>query len=643
MKISKIVVAMLLVSSLIASAMFMNIRPSQGQSGATLWVNPPELTVLAGSTFSIDVVVNTSTIVQPVSFFDIILHFDPSAVKGLGGGGGGGGGAYAPFTTMSYTVNNSTGVIEVLGEYTPGVPPSDNIKLVYATFVCAQAGVASLDPTPSNLFDPGHIPIVPIQYIVAVVTQKTPSPMYYKPSYPDYAPSGMPDFDENQNAFTTKPGQYTWCAPVAVANSLWWLDSEYESINFANPVPPPAKSDHFNLVTNYSNWDDHDSQNVIPLVVNLAIMMDTDNLTSHDGHMGTRVTDIQTGIQSYLTQQGVAGLFEVHNQSYPTFTWIDNETGKCQGVVLCLEFWQQTATGWIQPTFSEESLNHGHCVTCAGSNSTTSQVGISDPYQDAFEAGLAPGRSPAFHAYPHNSAVHNDAQYVSQDTFTVSPFDFSKLPFGQPPGYPSTAYELQNYLQTIPGTNPSYHAFIRLAVATSPTGVHDVAVTNLTSSKVVIGQSYCGNLTVTVQNEGNFTEDFNVTSYANTTSMNTLNFNLTSGNGATQGMMWNTTGFAYGNYTMSAVADTVPGETNTSNNNFTCTFPVHVGVPGDVSSSTPGVYDGVVNMKDIAYMVALFNTKPGSPNWNPNADVNNDGVVNMKDIAIGVAYFNKRE
>ena len=161
----------------------------------------------------------------------------------------------------------------------------------------------------------------------------------------------MPEFDENQNAFTTKPGQYTWCAPVAVANSLWWLDSEYESINFANPVPPPAKSDHFNLVTNYSNWDDHDSQNVIPLVVNLAIMMDTDNLTSHDGHMGTRVTDIQTGIQSYLTQQGVAGLFEVHNQSYPTFTWIDNETEKCQGVVLCLEFWQQTATGWIQPTF----------------------------------------------------------------------------------------------------------------------------------------------------------------------------------------------------------------------------------------------------------------------------------------------------
>ena len=64
-------------------------------------------------------------------------------------------------------------------------------------------------------------------------------------------------------------------------------------------------------------------------------------------------------------------------------------------------------------------------------------------------------------------------------------------------------------------------------------------------------------------------------------------------------------------------------------------------VPGDVASSTPGVPDGLVNMRDIAYMVSLFNTKPSSPNWNPNADVNGDGVVNMKDIATGVAHFNQ--
>jgi len=87
----------------------------------------------------------------------------------------------------------------------------------------------------------------------------------------------------------------------------------------------------------------------------------------------------------------------------------------------------------------------------------------------------------------------------------------------------------------------------------------------------------------------------------------------------------------------------VLGEIDTEDNNCTSNTPVHVGIPGDISSSTPGAYDGVTIMKDIAYMVAVFNTRPDSFNWNPNADVNNDGVCNMRDIAIAVAYFNQHE
>jgi hypothetical protein len=119
---------------------------------------------------------------------------------------------------------------------------------------------------------------------------------------------------------------------------------------------------------------------------------------------------------------------------------------------------------------------------------------------------------------------------------------------------------------------------------------------------------------------------------------------LAAGDSESQMFEWNTTtSLAYGNYTLKGCADVVAGETNTANNNYTCPIPVHVGVPGDVSGTTPGVYDGITNMKDIAYLVSLFNTRPSSPNWQPNADVNNDGVVNMKDIAIAVAYFNQRE
>jgi hypothetical protein len=42
-------------------------------------------------------------------------------------------------------------------------------------------------------------------------------------------------------------------------------------------------------------------------------------------------------------------------------------------------------------------------------------------------------------------------------------------------------------------------------------------------------------------------------------------------------------------------------------------------------------------------LVTLFNTKPSSPGWKPNADVNNDGVCNIKDIVNAIHYFNNHE
>lgn len=466
----------------------------------------------------------------------------------------------------------------------------------------------------------------------AVATSPKPVPEwpgYIKPAYPDYAPSGMPDFDEKQDQWGPGQGTYTWCVPVAVANSLWWLDSKYESILNPAPHPPPTISDHFNLVTSYIQglMDDHDSSNVDPLVRNLAFLMDTDGQQSHDGHTGTRWTDIQRGIQQYLIQQGVAGMFEVHNSSFPTFEWIENETELCQDVEVILEFWQLTPQGW--QTITNPSLEFGHCVTSAGVNSTASQLLISDPWQDAYEAGLAPGRSPAVHGYPHGSAMHNDAQYVSQDAYSVGSFTLPPIP--PPPGYPSTVWELQGYLQTM-GFDQTYHAFVRGAMATSPLEVHDVAVTNLTSPKTVICQGYCGNLTVTVQNQGNFTETFNVTAYANTTAIQTETLTLTSQSSTTLTFTWNTAGFAKGNYTISAYAWPVPGETDTADNTFIDGW-VYVGIPGDIN------VDGFVELMDFYCASSAFGSKPGDPNWNPNADINDDEFVELMDFFIISQHF----
>ena len=42
-------------------------------------------------------------------------------------------------------------------------------------------------------------------------------------------------------------------------------------------------------------------------------------------------------------------------------------------------------------------------------------------------------------------------------------------------------------------------------------GVHDVAVTNVAPSKTVVGQGFSATINVTVANQGDYTETFNVT------------------------------------------------------------------------------------------------------------------------------------
>jgi len=458
---------------------------------------------------------------------------------------------------------------------------------------------------------------------------------YVKPAFPDYAPSGMPDFDQKQDQWGPVQGAFTWCGPVAAANSLWWLDSEYESlVNPGVPVPPPTISDHFNLVTSYGQWDDHDSKNVDLLVRNLATLMDTDGQQTSDGHTGTRWQDLESGIKQYLIQQGMAGMFEVHNQTFPEFVWIENETEVCQDVEIFLEFWELTQTGWKNNTITNPSLEFGHFVTCAGVNSSTFELLISDPYQDAYEAGTAPkgGRSPAPHAYPHATTIHNDTLYVSQDAYAVAQYPLPG-PYGLQP-----ICELVGYLQTM-GAPPTLHAFIKAAVATSPAAVHDVAVTNLTTCKDgckpmrTICQNYTAHVNVTVVNQGNVAESFNVTAKANTTVIGTQNVvNLGAGNQTIVTFVWNTTAYSIGNYTLSAYAAPVLGETNIGNNNCTGGI-VKVVIVGDING------DNQVNIVDVSLVAKAFGRSLGQLGYNPNGDINDDHQINIWDVSAAAKRF----
>ncbi len=156
----------------------------------------------------------------------------------------------------------------------------------------------------------------------------------------------------------------------------------------------------------------------------------------------------------------------------------------------------------------------------------------------------------------------------------------------------------------------------------------DVAVTNVSPSKDVVGEGYSLSINVTITNQGTLTETFNVTIYANTTVIGTLtNITLTSGNSTTITVVWNTTGFAMGNYTISAYASTVPGETDTTNNTF-IDGTVTITIPGDING------DGSVDSLDAGILNGAYGSSVGDPTYDACADIDGDGYIGSADVAI---------
>jgi len=529
------------------------------------------------------------------------------------------------------------------------------------------------DPLPQG-------PTIPPWNVIA--EEFTPEdPWYYKPPFADYVPSGMPDFDERQW------GTYNWsyggawshCGPVAVANSLWWLDSEFES----NPTPPPTINDHFSLVTAFGAWDDHDSRNVAPLVEKLAWFMDTDGRLTHLLHKGTSAADMQAGLTHYLSWSGVnplgdvdgdgsvtpadanlvtialgswpgsltwnlaadlnqdnlvnmidlnivtahmgqTGKFYEHTVNQPEFRDIVQEVEKCQDVVLSIGYWIWTGSMWYR--------EDGHFVTVAGVNPQDIKVAISDPIRDAFEKGLIPeGRIPVPH--PHMPpeppyTTHNDAAYVSQDIYSVVPVP------PVPPGLPGK-WVLANFPPEVQG----FIAVIEDAVITSPLGIHDIAVTNLTTCKdgckpmLTLFRGYTAHMNVTVANQGNFTESFNVTAYANTTVIGTqIVLGLGPSNQTIVTFVWNASGYAVANYTLNAYATPVLGETDTADNSYTDGI-IKVVIVGDING------DNKVDIKDVSSVAKAFGTSMGQPGYTPNGDATDDHKIDIKDVSTTAKRF----
>jgi hypothetical protein len=57
---------------------------------------------------------------------------------------------------------------------------------------------------------------------------------YYLPAYPNYAPQGLPDFDQRQDNWRSNEGiwrfvggVWCFCGPTSLADIFWWFDSKH--------------------------------------------------------------------------------------------------------------------------------------------------------------------------------------------------------------------------------------------------------------------------------------------------------------------------------------------------------------------------------------------------------------------------------
>ncbi|MCJ7429749.1 right-handed parallel beta-helix repeat-containing protein [Candidatus Bathyarchaeota archaeon] len=155
-------------------------------------------------------------------------------------------------------------------------------------------------------------------------------------------------------------------------------------------------------------------------------------------------------------------------------------------------------------------------------------------------------------------------------------------------------------------------------------------------SKTIVGQGYDVSMTATITNNGEQTDTFNVTIYANQTIIDEIyNINLTGRNSTTITFTWDTTGFAIGNYNMTVCSTSVLDET--TDNNSTGGW-ILVTIPGDVDGDLEnGRYD--VDLYDAVRLLACYGAKEGDPNFDPNCDIDNTGQVFLFDAVILLSHY----
>jgi parallel beta-helix repeat protein len=164
----------------------------------------------------------------------------------------------------------------------------------------------------------------------------------------------------------------------------------------------------------------------------------------------------------------------------------------------------------------------------------------------------------------------------------------------------------------------------------------DIAILNVSSSRVKVNYGSTVDITVKVRNNANtsVSETFTVTAKYNSNNIETKTIsNLAQGATQILTFNWNTTGVASGNYTISAEATPVPDELNTDDNiHSDGTVLVTI---GDFD------HDGDVDGVDFGMFAPCYGSSLGQPTYNREADFNNDGHIDGVDFGTLAPLYGK--
>lgn len=160
---------------------------------------------------------------------------------------------------------------------------------------------------------------------------------------------------------------------------------------------------------------------------------------------------------------------------------------------------------------------------------------------------------------------------------------------------------------------------------------YDVAIAEVEPSKTYFGQGYNVTISVTVVNQGSYTQTFNITAYANQTKIETQRVSIASQSSKTLTFTWNTEAVTKGSYILNATADQMTGEMDTIDNTHK-NGTVKLTIAGDVNGDT------IVNVNDLFLIGKAYGSNPNS---NPNCDINEDNTVNRSDLNIAAGNYSK--